>query len=296
MSKKFEIFPCGGIGDTMIITPSVKALKETHPDHKIIVYYKQNGQKDVFLNNPNVDSLRDFRKMSFWRYYYRLSSFFIRKKTDPFVVLFQHIPPSWIYKVHVIDIVAEIFKVKLKSRKIELFFTKDEENRAKQALKPFKNTVIMHIHSKSSQNHHWELENWEELIKQLPDYTFIQLGLKTEPEVKGALDWRGKTLFREALCLLKYADSFVGVDSNMAHATNAFDMPGVVLFGDSSPVHWGKPNNINIYKEVECSPCYYELWHERCPYGHECMKLITVEDVKKALIQQMNRRLKEKNI
>ena len=153
----------------------------------------------------------------------------------------------------------------------------------------------MHIHSKSSQNHHWELENWEELIKQLPDYTFIQLGLKTEPEVKGALDWRGKTLFREALCLLKYADSFVGVDSNMAHATNAFDMPGVVLFGDSSPVHWGKPNNINIYKEVECSPCYYELWHERCPYGHECMKLITVEDVKKALIQQMNRRLKEKN-
>jgi ADP-heptose:LPS heptosyltransferase len=91
------------------------------------------------------------------------------------------------------------------------------------------------------------------------------------------------------LAILKYARSFVGIDSSLAHATNAFDLPGVILFGDSNPATWGHDNNINLYTAVRCSPCYYYVWNHPCPYGHECMESITVEDVKKALLRQLAR-------
>ena len=148
----------------------------------------------------------------------------------------------------------------------------------------------MHIHSRSSNNHHWAIENWGNLVRQLPEFTFIQLGMPDEPAVEGAIDWRGKTSMREAFCLLKYAASYVGVDSVHAHVSNAFDLPGVVLFGDSNPALWGHDNNINIYKGIRCSPCYYHLWGATCPYGNTCMKLITVDDVKEALLKQMAKR------
>ncbi len=134
------------------------------------------------------------------------------------------------------------------------------------------------------------MEKWKELVRQLQDYTFIQLGHKDEPHVEGALDWRGKIGLREGFCMLKYSTSFVGIDSSFAHATNAFGLPGVVLFGDTSPVYWGHDNNINIYKNVFCSPCYDYSWGDPCPLGHECMNQITVDEVKLALIRQVRRR------
>jgi len=152
---------------------------------------------------------------------------------------------------------------------------------------PYKNTVLMHIHSRSSVNHHWPIEKWEALIEALPDCTFIQIGNKDEKYVKGSLDWRGKTQLRDAFCLIKHAHTFVGVDSSFAHATNAFGLPGVVLFGDSSPVHWGHENNINLYKKVSCSPCYYYIGSNPCPYGHECMNTIDVHEVRAAVLHQL---------
>jgi ADP-heptose:LPS heptosyltransferase len=114
------------------------------------------------------------------------------------------------------------------------------------------------------------------------------VGQDHEPYVTGALDWRGKTTLYEAFCLIKYASSFVGIDSCHAHATNAFDIPGVVLFGDSDPTHFGHSNNINLFKNLPCL-CYYELFGRPCPYNNECMHLITVDDVEQALVKQMQK-------
>jgi ADP-heptose:LPS heptosyltransferase len=300
MSNDIIVASWGGIGDAMVITPSLKALKEKYPDRKIIVYCNPNHYP-VFKNNPSIDSARVLKTYKLllqpkalisWLKFVYPNSFIsaIFKNVDVKYVLttFQYIPLSWAYKKHVIEIVPEMFGVELKSKNIEIFLAEKEDLNAIQKLAPFKNPILMHIHSRSSVNHHWEMENWIELVKQLPEYTFIQIGHKDEPYVEGAIDWRGKTELREVFSLIKHTTSFVGVDSSFAHATNAFNLPGVVLWGDSSPVFWGHKNNINIYKEVICSPCYYDLGTRPCIYSHECMKSITVEEVKEALVKQVN--------
>jgi ADP-heptose:LPS heptosyltransferase len=292
MNKEFIILAWGAIGDAVICTPTLKALKQTYPDRKIILYCGQNNQMEVFRNNPYVDSLRFLSIKHLWRYPRHLYAFLFNRKKVPYTVLrFQHIIPTFLYEKSIKEIVADIFDLKLQDKNTQIFFSEKEEEKARERLAPYRNVVIMHIHSRSSSNHHWPPDRWQELVRQLPEYTFIQLGEPDELLVEGAVDWRGKTGLREAFALLKYADSFIGVDSSMSHVTNAFGIPGVVLFGDSSPVYWGHDNNTNLYKKVRCSPCYYHLWADSCPYGHECMDLITVEEVRQALVAQMNKRM-----
>jgi hypothetical protein len=49
---------------------------------------------------------------------------------------------------------------------------------------------------------------------------------------------------------------------------------------------WGHQNNINLFKDVSCSPCLDVLRSSKCPYNGECMHHISVEDVKNALKKQ----------
>jgi len=303
MRKQIIVTTRGGVGDVLLCTPALRAVKESYPDHKLIVYCLKKAHWNVLQHNPYIDSLRIISTLHLLRYPVHLYHYLFNKwwkkgymfniaRMKHYRLLFQHIPISLIYEKNVKDIVPEVFHdldVRCRHRKIGLFFTRQEEEKARKALEPHRRVVLMHVFSRTSVNHHWPAERWEELVRQLPEYTFIQIGLPDEPYVKGALDWRSsKMTIRETLCLIKYADSFVGVESSMGHATNAFDIPGVVLFGDTSPVHWGHENNINIYKSIRCSPCYHYVSSDPCPYGHECMRFITVEEVRKAIVSQMN--------
>jgi ADP-heptose:LPS heptosyltransferase len=281
----------GGLGDLLVCTPAIKAVKLACPDRKVILYCRSKSRYEALKHNPFIDSVRMLTPWRMWRYPHHLFKYlFRRKQVEYYNLNFQQIPVSWIYSKNVKEIAAEIFHdipLDLYDKRVQLFFTRKEEMKAREILSTYRNPVLMHIHSRSSDNHCWPLENWAALVSSMPDCTFIQIGYPDEPTVPGAIDWKGKTSLREALCLLKYASSFVGIDSSMAHATNAFGLPGVVLFGDSSPLYWGHSNNINIYKGVRCSPCFYYTLNDPCPYGHECMRQITVDEVRRAIRQQL---------
>jgi len=283
--------PPGGIGDALVCTPAFRALKEHFPDEKIILYCYSKAHLQVFNDNPHIDSLRHLSIVSMIRYPFHLFGYLFKSKLISYTELhFQHVLlyPNIINK-SVKEVVSDIFSISLTNKNIQVVVSKRENENAIRRLQPYKNVVLMHVHSRSSSNHHWPIENWIELVRQLPEYTFIQIGHKNENLVIGAIDWRSTTTLREAFALIKNANSFVGVDSSFSHATNAFSTPGVVLFGDSSPVHWGHDNNINIYKKTPCSPCYYYLWYHDCVYNHQCMNNISVEEVKQALVSQMSR-------
>lgn len=298
MPRNINVIAWGGIGDLVVCTPTLRAIKQTYPDARLVVYCCREEHRDVLLYNPHVDAIRlvnkKFLEGSASRYLWKYPGDLLSALTDNnrkyYQLYFQHVPPTWLYTKSVKEIVPEIFEdlnITLDNTKVEVFFSPEEEEKARNMLVQYNyNTIVLHIHSRASRNHHWPHENWEKLVCSMPEYTFVQVGHPDEPYVPGALDWRGKTSVREVYCLLKYSLSFLGVDSNFSHVTNAFDLPGVVLFGDSSPVYWGHDNNLNIYKAVNCSPCYYVLWNNPCPYDHRCMNSITVEEVRTAVALQ----------
>jgi len=176
--------------------------------------------------------------------------------------------------------------ISLSDNTIQLYLTREEEANAQATLAAFRNPVILNITSATSANQMWPVEEWNKLVSVMPDCTFIQLGVPREEKVEGAVDMRGKTSVRESMALVKHAAGFVGVVSFLSHVTNAFDTRGVVLFGPSSIAVWGHANNINVSKNLPCSNCLAWL-KVKCPYGKPCMRLITVQQVKEAIRQQI---------
>lgn len=286
--KIIKVISVGGLGDVLLCTPSFKALKEKHPHSKIIVYARKKD-RDVFDNNPFIDKLAGtFFLPDPERYFRRDPS-----KRNKFIVpLYGSLMPSLYYRKNATEIIAEYFDVELKDKNVQVYLTEKEDEKAVKELKKYKTPVIMHITSIFSRNQMWPLSNWVDLVRQMPDCTFLQVGSSEEDKVEGAIDLRGKTTFREGLALLKHSASFVGVVSSFSHATNAFNIPGVVLFGPSTPLIWGHDNNINLFRDMRCSPCVDVLANAVCPYGKICVDSITVEEVRTGLTRQLQKRTK----
>lgn len=283
----------GGHGDILLSTPVFSALKRKYPNCRIIVFDLEkkarvkNGPRDIFKHNPYIDELRSAWILPNIGHYAKFYLGLIKFDW----LNYDFFEPGYTYDKPAAQMIGEMFGVRIDNPKLEVYLTRKEEEWGRKTLKAYKNPVLIHITSLTSANQNWPLRNWEELIGSLPEYTFIQLGLAKEERVGGAVDLRGKTSFREALSLLNSALSFVGVVSSFAHATNAFGVPGVVLFGASTPQVWGHPNNINLFKQLRCAPCVDMLKSSPCPYGKPCMTEITVEEVRKALLSQLAKRV-----
>ncbi|MCW3072749.1 MAG: heptosyltransferase [Bacteroidetes bacterium] len=274
VKKEFNIISWGGLGDALLTTPVFRRLKEAYPACRINIFAVRKDHKKLFEGNPNIDTLTHsfFKRRKFYR-----------DKTAV-VPSYGHLLPGTFLKDHASSIIAEyFFNLQLNDLKPEIFLTGKEVRKAAAFLSEYKNPVIINPTSRSSANHEWDIRNWEKVVSQLPGFTFLQLGLKDEAYIKGAIDLRGKCSLRHSMALVKSAKAFVGVDSFLGHVAAATGTPAVVLFGDSTPLVWGHAANTNIYKALPCSPCVDILHGKKCFYGRPCMTGITVDEVIEAV-------------
>jgi ADP-heptose:LPS heptosyltransferase len=281
--RRFRIVATGGIGDAILTTPSLRALKERYPDCRIVVYCVSYKQMEVFKNNPYIDRLRQprFPSSLMWRAVPGLRRSLLQS------VEYGIFRPSLHNMGKATDLVAEMLGVRLRGKRPEIFLTEAEVFKARALLSGYPRSVTLHISGSCSVNKNWPLENWERVVESNPELTFIQLGLVDEPLAPGAVDFRGMPL-RETFAVIKQSLCFVGIESGMAHAAAAFDTPGVVLFGPTSPLLWGHSGNINVYSGIRCSPCIDILGPDPCPYQVMCMTQISVAEVSRALKTQVS--------
>lgn len=279
----FQITSGLGLGDAVLMTPSFRAIKDRFPGSKIVVIARPL-MREVLKHNPYIDRLPPLWVGCFHRFFA-----FVRRKTIH-RLRYGYLGPSLFYQKKAAEIIAEMMGLKLDDYSTEVFLTKEEEEKARRLLAAYKNPVIIDPSTVLSRNKLWFVDRWEELVKSMPEFTFIQLGIKgEEPFINGAVDMRGRTQIREAIALVKHALCYVGVDSFLAHVAAAVNTPGVILFGASSPSIWGHDSNINIYKQKHCSPCIDVLRQYACPYERKCMESITVEDVREAILRQVRK-------
>lgn len=272
--KVIGIKTWGGIGDGILITPALKALKQKYPDSEIRVTCNKNHE-DILVNNPYIDFLSVSPDDSAIK---NVELDFL------FDTNYGQLKPSLNFDKHASEIIGDMVGVNVKSKQLDIFLSEKAETKAKVLLSKYKNPIVMHISSKCSKNQEWDLDNWEKLVDGIPEYDFIQIGLKnTDPYVKGAVDMRGTSIM-EAIAIVKHSKAFVGVDSFVAHAANAVGTRGVVLFGPSNPEVWGHTNNINIYKGLKCAPCIDIIGGNPCQIGKKCMTKIGVKEVRESLL------------
>ena len=282
--RTIRIISWGGLGDAVLLTPTLKALKEKYPGRKTEILCLER-HKPIFLNNPHIDSLIDtsFRRHPF---HWVMRQIGLMQYNTPD---YSRTNPSISYSKGIIEVIAEIFGVTLVDKKVQLFLTDSELASGQEIISAYERPVTFNPYAVCSKNKEWDTSKWEELIRTTSEYQFLQLGLRKEPLIKGAVDLRGLPV-RRSMAVIRYSLFYAGVDSFLNHVATAMNTPAIILFGASSPEVFGHDQNINIVKRSWCAPCIDLIAKSACPYGRECMNRITVRDVRAAI-----RKLEERN-
>jgi len=128
------------------------------------------------------------------------------------------------------------------------------------------------------ENKEWFPERFQHVVDTLGgEFTIVQLGAASDPALEGAIDLRGKTTIREAASVLLHSSVFIGLVGFLMHLAKAVDTRSVIVYGGREhPSQSGYSDNVNLYTDLPCAPCWY--WNHS-PYNRECMRRIRSVDV-----------------
>lgn len=113
---------------------------------------------------------------------------------------------------------------------------------------------------------------------------YILIGGKSDAEKdfytpEGTIDLRGKISMTESAEVLRRADYFIGGCSAPLHLASAVGTPSLAFYGPSTPAKWAPRHKCIVVSRLpDCSPCSRIGYGYYCGGDNFCMKNITVDD------------------
>jgi len=300
--KNLVLFSEGGIGKNISGTVAVRNLKKKYPDKRIIVFC---GFNEIFLHNPNIYKIFNFQNpLYFYDDYVNEETMFIKEEpylNYDYINKKEHVTQSWCKNIGIdtdntypdiflLDDEFEWAKVysdkltdegKKKLILIQWVGGKVPEDKTKLG---FKNSLVPMFRRSLP------IETVEKLVEYFNSngYKVCTVGHENYPQIKGAENiWLP---LRYTIALLKYAHTFIGIDSFLQHAaaSNQIDKKGIVCWGGTSPICLGYDKHINLTKEVCSNPFCHRpnsylfdvhssgtIWN--CPVNEKCLRYTTEE-------------------
>jgi ADP-heptose:LPS heptosyltransferase len=287
----------GGIGDVIMTTPILKALKDLIPGVHITyatdLQYAEGALGQVISHNPYADRLIPNEDIRDGEYDYAVditATGLSREKKGT-------IPPNRI------DMFAEEVGISVAADPVPVYqITMAEAATAQEEIKKlvpdFKEAKLIAVQARSNDvRRTWPLASVEELVRLLSE----------EPKVHVLLfDW-GRTVSRwedketpklhmmmnrslaETAALIDQCDVVVCPDSSMLHLAGALNKKIVTIFGPIPP-----ESRINHYTNASaiclrllCFPCWYNPICSRGDDRLTCLTSITPEQVKEATMKKL---------
>ena len=180
------------------------------------------------------------------------------------------------------------------SRVQPLSYGPEDEQEVRRWLNPAHPVVLIAPGSRSHLKR-WSAEGFAEVADRLATEREAQILLVGDAEerpitkhVRGimrsqAADYAGHTTLRQLAALLSKASLVITNDSAMLHAAGVMGVPTVAIFGPTDERKYGPrgPRTAVVRRSLVCSPCEKAL----CPYQHECMTLVSPNEVYSAAVR-----------
>jgi ADP-heptose:LPS heptosyltransferase len=269
--KKFDlpfvIRRQGAVGDVLLTTPLIRAIKDQQPRGEIFV---ETQFPDLFINNPYVSRAGTaFPQVYKWANIIDLDMSY-ENQTE----------------THIIQAYLNTARFMQPDWKTDLF-PSERDILTTTALMGHKNWCAVHAGPTTWVGKNWMEDRWQEVCRWLSEHGWkVVLVGNPGMSLPHYLDLRGKTTFQSLAAVMRLCKLFVGVDSFPIHAAQSQGVPVVGLFGASSPEFI--LNDVSPHADVVgTAPCagerhrIYSVTHTACQ--GDCMKSIEVDHVLQAI-------------
>lgn len=270
----------GAVGDSLMLTTVVNALKRQHP-HLDIYVSGNEVDKAVFWNHPAVTGFVPINSHE----EIRLEAAIGAVIEYNFII---DILPDYFDKIHYMDILANIAGVRLNDCRI-IYEVEGREaewaNSVRKSMGPGNRVVGLHLFS--SKDFKRSYPYGPALVRHLgnifPDARFVLFGQDGLGEANPfVLECSAHNIpLRHQIALAFRCDAFITVDSSFFHiAHNLCRKPTLALFGPTNPELCGdRSGGFTPLRKanLDCLSCY---WSRQCEV--ECMKQLRPETVASA--------------
>jgi len=274
---KIAIKRAAAMGDVLLLTPVIRAIKQKYGEAEITVITEQ---ADILAGNPDVHKI--------------CASCDGAEKYDEIHdldMVYERCPNK-----HIIDAYAEACGVKITDYRLKIHIPKNVRKEIEKIL-PKRKYAVIHPSQFNWPGRNWPIDRFVPVIIYLKDngLSTVLLGDRSTPNLPCDIDLRGKTSIAELAAVIERASVFVGIDSLPMHLAQAAMITTVAVFGCIDPKKrlLNIPYFIGVVNEsVGCVGCHhYRSWpriYSDClrekPY---CMEGITsemvIDAVKKAM-------------
>jgi len=261
------------LGDRLMFTPVVRDLKASYPDWQIAV---ESAGPEIWQNNPHIE-----RDMTEPDEEYQIGPAKVTKgsKTNGL-----HISAA--FRVCLAEKMGRPIKAGI--LRPEIFLSEQEKS-----LKIIDGRYwVINIDCGPFSAKRWHHSRWQQLVEELPDITFVQVGLQKDNQFRlrgpNVINMIDRTKVRELFSLVYNADGCISLVSSLMHVAAAFDKPCVVLAGAREPLTFEKYPNHRYIDTVGTLPCSKSqaCWHnaisactKRVGDIARCMDMIRVDHV-----------------
>jgi lipopolysaccharide heptosyltransferase II len=322
------------IGDVIIITPLIRAIKGLYPNALLDVMVIPQTS-NVLENNPHINNVIHFdkRKNKIISYIKTLTK--LRKEkynavftphssmTTAFLIYFARIPARvgfdrWKAKKYLTHKVPHLkdqhktkknlellkpFTDKLFSIQTELFPSKPMQEKAIKLMSDFsknENRTIAFAPGSVWFTKRWPIEHYIDLANKLlnDNYNIVLIGSKDEKEIcnqigehKNLINLSGELSLLESAAIIDKCDLMICNDSGALHIANAMQIDVFAFFGPTVQrigYYPFRDSDFVFELEMECRPCGSH-GGASCPLKHhECMKLISPDQVFSKVKEKFN--------
>ena len=253
---KYSIFHLqGGIGKHIAATAVAKAIKNNHPDRKLIVVC---AYSDIFINLSFVDRVFNIGNTS---YFYQE---YIQDKDS---IIFHHEPYYTTNHIHkrkkLIENWCDLYNLKYNDETPELKFNKLQFDVSKTVWGRKKPIMVLHTNggmmTTDAKPYAWTRDMPTDIAQELvehykKDYHIFQITKINSPKLKNvehvfATPEQSLSLM-ELFSIFLHSKKRVLIDSCMQHATAAMKRKSTVLWNGTSPKVFGYELHDNICTDI----------------------------------------------
>ena len=269
--------PSRGIGDVLMTTPIIRALKQKFPNSEI-TYWAHKDNYEALIGNPYIDvlvcdNLPTYRNK--YTHYLRLE----RKLED------YSIPRNLLHRL---DSISAIFNVEVEDKSLILNLSQQEINFVKDyIMEPHKKQIGIAVKT-STPFRDWPQERFHQLAQELGQYYRVYILDKYYLTYFDTIEYNltGRFTLRELCAFISHLDLVITLDSACLHIAAALGKKTIALFGAiPSELRAKYYKDCHVIQKIPCGESCYDLqkgnWVGRCSYFGPglCLLNIQVEDV-----------------